>query len=79
MKNHDRSIRRYGEWLQQIGVSPATGWRFRQRGWIHTTNIGGRLYVSDQQINQFQRRATQGEFALRRTPPLPRQPTKKKA
>jgi hypothetical protein len=69
MKNHDRSIRRYIEWLQQIGVSPATGWRFRQRGWIHTTNIGGRLYVSDEQIIQFQRRAAKGEFALRRTPP----------
>jgi len=78
MKNHDRSIRRYSEWLQQIGVSTATGWRFRERGWIHTTNIGGRLYVSADQINKFQRRAAKGEFALRRTPPLPR-PTKKEA
>jgi predicted site-specific integrase-resolvase len=79
MQTHDRSLQRYNEWLRQIGVSTATGWRFRERGWIKTLNVGGRLYVSAEQINQFQRRAAKGEFALRRTPPLLRQNTKQKA
>jgi predicted site-specific integrase-resolvase len=57
-------------WIQQIGISPSTFWRWRQRGWIsEPVNIGGRLYLTMEQIAEFKRRAQAGEFAIPSTPP----------
>lgn len=50
-------------WLQQIGVKPITGWRWRKKGWIETVNICGRVYVTLAAIAKFNRRAEAGEFA----------------
>jgi hypothetical protein len=52
----------FDRWLKDIGKTPATGWRWRTRGWIDTVNICGRLYVSRQEINRFEQRAAAGEF-----------------
>ena len=49
--------------LKQNGRSPSSGWRWRKNGWIQTINIGGRLYVSQDEINRFHSRAAAGEFA----------------
>ncbi len=56
-------LRAWGRWLQEIGISPVSGWRWRRRGWIIPTNIAGRLYVSAQAIADFERRADAGDFA----------------
>jgi hypothetical protein len=53
----------FHRWLKDIDKTPATGWRWRKRGWIPTINIAGRLYVSRQAIAEFERRAAAGEFA----------------
>jgi hypothetical protein len=53
----------YDRWLAELPISPATGWRWRKRGWIPTINIAGRVYVSRSAIAQFERRAAAGEFA----------------
>jgi hypothetical protein len=49
--------------LQSLGVTPATGWRWRKKKWIATLNIAGRVYISRSEIDRFQQRVAAGEFA----------------
>ena len=53
----------FEKWLEEINKTPATGWRWRKRGWIETVNICGRLYISRAVIAEFERRAAAGEFS----------------
>jgi hypothetical protein len=50
-------------WLEQVGVTPITAWRWRQRGWLKTVNIAGRQYLTQEAIDEFHRRAVAGEFS----------------
>jgi predicted site-specific integrase-resolvase len=50
-------------WLEQIGVTACTAWRWRKRGWLQTVNIAGRQYLTQSAIDAFHRRAVAGEFA----------------
>lgn len=67
-------LRAWGRWLQDVGIDPVTGWRWRQRGWISPVNIAGRLYVSAESVAQFERRAEAGQFA--KTVKIPQAKTK---
>jgi hypothetical protein len=58
------------KWLEQIGVTPCTGWRWRKRGWLKTVNIAGRQYLTQSAIDEFNRRAVAGEFAQECKVPL---------
>jgi hypothetical protein len=51
------------KWLAEMGISPITAWRWRRLGWLNTTNIAGRQYVTAAAIAEFTRRAEAGEFA----------------
>jgi predicted site-specific integrase-resolvase len=51
------------KWLEQIGVTPCTAWRWRKKGWLKTVNIAGRQYLTQEAIDEFQRRAKAGEFS----------------
>ena len=53
----------FNKFLQDMGVTSTTGWRWRKKGMIPTVNIYGRLYVAEDKILEFNRRATAGEFA----------------
>jgi hypothetical protein len=53
----------YDRWLQEIGRTPASGWRYRRRRWISTINIAGRLYVTRDEVARFEARAAAGEFS----------------
>src|ERR1051326_3984015 len=53
----------YARWLAKTGISPVTGYRWRQRGWITAINIAGRLYLSRPEMERFQARAAAGEFS----------------
>jgi|ERR1051325_6981747 hypothetical protein len=53
----------FDRWLESIDKTAATGWRWRQRGWIVTVNICGRVYVSRDEIKRFEARAAAGEFS----------------
>lgn len=53
----------FGLFLDSVGVTPPTGWRWRKLGWIKTLNIAGRVYVSREAVAEFERRAAAGEFA----------------
>jgi hypothetical protein len=59
----------YDRWLADLPISPATGWRWRKRGWISTINIAGRCYISRAVIAEFERRAAAGEFAREHVTP----------
>ena len=51
------------KWLQQVGVTNITGWRWRKKGWLKTVNIAGRQYLTQEAIEEFHRRVVAGEFA----------------
>jgi hypothetical protein len=57
-------------WLQSIDKTAATGWRYRQRGWISTINIAGRVYIDRAEIERFEARAARGEFSQTHTTPM---------
>lgn len=48
---------------EQSGLSPVTLWRFRKKGWIKTSVIAGRHYLTATQIAEFNTRLQSGEFA----------------
>lgn len=50
-------------WLGQAGIAPVTAWRWRRKGWLRTVNISGRVYLTDNAVQEFKRRAEAGEFA----------------
>lgn len=49
--------------LNSIGRTRTTGWRWRKRGWLKTIDIAGRPYVTRQAHEDFMRRAEAGEFS----------------
>ena len=51
------------KWLEQIGVTQCTAWRWRKKGWLKTINIAGRQYLTQEAIDEFNRRAVAGDFA----------------
>ncbi|HVU26849.1 MAG TPA: hypothetical protein VHG71_03840 [Verrucomicrobiae bacterium] len=51
------------KWREQVGVTSCTTWRWQKKGWLKTINIAGRVYLSQEAIREFQRRAEAGEFA----------------
>ncbi len=53
----------------ELGKTPVTLWRWRQRGWLKTINIAGRQYVTAEAIREFLARAEAGEFAQQHTAP----------
>ncbi len=53
----------YDKWLENMGISAATGWRWRRDGLITTVNIYGRIYLARDVVEAFERRAAAGEFA----------------
>jgi len=50
-------------WLEQVGVTQCTAWRWRKKGWLKTVNIAGRQYLTQEAIDEFHRRAIAGEFS----------------
>ena len=49
-------------WLKQVGRSDTTGWRWIRDGWLNPLNISGKLYLTAEDIAQFEARARNGEF-----------------
>ena len=62
-------MRTFKSYLNELGRSATTGWRWRQNGWISVIQIAGKLYISEEQIAAFERRAIAGEFARDILPP----------
>lgn len=63
MQLNTAGLRAWSKFLADVGITPSTGWRWRKKGWINPVNIAGRLYVGEEEIVNFTRRAQGGEFA----------------
>jgi len=61
--NGQRAVLSLSVWVQQVGVTSCTAWRWRKKGWLKTVNIAGRQYLTQDAIDEFHRRAVAGEFA----------------
>ena len=61
--NEASAIISLNRWLQQVGVTPCTAWRWRKKGWLKTVNICGRQYLTQEAIAEFSERAKRGEFS----------------
>lgn len=59
----DHSVVPFSTFLQQVGRSATCGWRWRKKGWVKTTNVAGRIYITRDEIDRFHQRAAAGEFA----------------
>ena len=51
------------KWAEETGVDSCTAWRWRKKGWLKTTNICGRVYITGEALTEFKERAEAGEFA----------------
>jgi hypothetical protein len=49
-------------WCQLVGISYPTAWKWRRVGWLNATVIGGRVFISFAQSQEFKKRAATGEF-----------------
>jgi hypothetical protein len=58
-----RAVVSLDSWREQVGVTACTVWRWRKKGWLKTVNICGRLYLTQEAINEFYERAQLGEFS----------------
>lgn len=65
MKNETQGMVAMNAWLDRLGRSGVTGWRWAKAGLIHPINIFGKLYLTAEDITQFEARAAKGEFARR--------------
>lgn len=62
-------LRSYGGWLNELGISRSTGWRWRKQELFKTHRIGGKLFVEENDINKLYQQAKAGEFAQPSTTP----------
>ena len=53
----------FEDWLRGRGLTRTTGYRYRRDGLLQTVNIFGRLYITRDEIEKFERRAIAGEFS----------------
>jgi len=59
----DAGIVHLPKFLQSVGVSRSTGWRWVKAGLLRTVNIYGRSYVTREARDEFLARVEKGEFA----------------
>jgi hypothetical protein len=56
---------------KRLGITATTAWRWRKNGTLRTINIFGRVYVTAQEMIEFNRRALNGEFSQEHRIPSP--------
>ncbi len=57
------SLFSFDEYLRGRGLTRTTGYRYRKQGLLTVVNIFGRLYVTRDEIEAFERKAIAGNFA----------------
>lgn len=57
------------KFIEVVGITDTTAWRWRQKGWLQTANICGRLYITPEAVREFNRRMLAGEFAKKHVAP----------
>ena len=60
------AVRRF---TAELGHHHSTTWRWIKRGWLpKPINIGGRLYLTRDQLSEFRAKAERGDFAVHLKP-----------
>lgn len=62
-KQRKTGIVALSKWADEVGIARVTAWRFRKRGWLKTVNICGRVYITQDAIDDFVTRAASADFA----------------
>ncbi len=57
------------KFIETMGITDTTAWRYRKRGWLETDNIAGRVYIYPDAIRKFNARVKSGEFAKEHVTP----------
>ena len=65
----EKAIISLNAWRERVGVTACTVWRWRKKGWLKTVNICGRLYLTQDGINEFYERAQLASFPRPIKPP----------
>jgi len=68
-KNRPTHLIPFREFLESMGRSESTGWRWRRDGMLRVLNIAGKNYITLDEIERFERRAENGEFVKSCKPP----------
>ena len=55
--------------IQKIGITDTTAWRWRRDGLLKTQNIYGRVYIAADDLREFNRRMKAGDFAKKHIAP----------
>ena len=53
----------FDKFLRGLNLTRTTGYRYRSDGVLKTINVYGRLYITREEIEKFERRAIAGEFS----------------
>jgi hypothetical protein len=57
------SLRPFKSFLDEIGRTTGSGWRYVRLGWVRVINIAGKNYIEREEEEKFIRRARAGEFS----------------
>lgn len=63
LQDQDAGGMEFSLWLKRVGLSRATGYRYRRDGKVVTCNIEGIEYILTEEIVRFWARVKAGEFA----------------
>jgi len=63
MNDNKQKLMQSEVFIQNLGISRTTFWRWRKRGWVTSVNIAGRQYISAAEVEKFNQRAQAGQFA----------------
>jgi len=61
--NNVRPIESLTKFLDSIGRSRTTGYRWRQKGWLKCVTISGRPYVTAAAVAEFMKHVEAGDFS----------------
>jgi predicted site-specific integrase-resolvase len=53
----------FKQWLDEMDISPTTGWRWRKQGLIKSITINGRVYITKQAVRAFEKQFTKDVLA----------------
>ncbi len=53
----------WDSWLQEIGRTRSTGYKWRAAGIVSVVNVFGKLYIDRAEISRWEQQAKSGKFA----------------
>lgn len=70
-QNDSSSLVALDKYLQSLGRSRSTFWRWEQKGLVKSVNVFGRNYITRDEIRRFEEAAISGALARELKPSIP--------